>query len=189
MTATATKKSNYKWFYKVAGEHNHRPSLHSSAHITYRKRYEEQINLAKSLTKFDGVKARELSSAMRDKGDRSRNVFTNKDVYNDRQKIRDDLLGVLTPTQAWVKILQGQQLKHTIQYDDYNKVTAVFWTYPWCQKMWKVFLEVLGMDNTYKTNRFKMYLFQITGVTDQNSVVNFGFGLINTEKEEGYRWL
>lgn len=55
--------------------------------------------------------------------------------------------------------------------------------------MWAKFPEVLGLDNTYKTNRFKMYLFQITGVTDQKSVINFGFGLINTEKEEGFQWL
>lgn len=45
------------------------------------------------------------------------------------------------------------------------------------------------MDNTYKTNCFKIYLFQITSVTDQKSVINFGFSLINTEKEEGFMWL
>ena len=55
--------------------------------------------------------------------------------------------------------------------------------------MWKLFPEVLGLDNTYKTNRFNMYLFQITGVTNQGSVANFAFSLINTEKEEGYQWL
>jgi hypothetical protein len=55
--------------------------------------------------------------------------------------------------------------------------------------MWKRFPEVLGLDNTYKTNRFKMYLFQVTGVTDQRSLANFAFGLINTEKEEGFQWM
>lgn len=55
--------------------------------------------------------------------------------------------------------------------------------------MWKKFLEVIRIDNTYKTNRSKMYLFQVTGVTDQKSVANFGFGLINTEKESGFLWL
>jgi hypothetical protein len=55
--------------------------------------------------------------------------------------------------------------------------------------MWKRFPEVLGLDNTYKTNRFKMYLFQVTGVTDQKSLANFGFGLINNEREGGFMWL
>ena len=30
-----------------------------------------------------------------------------------------------------------------------------------------------------------MYFFQATGPTDQKSLVNFAFGLINTEEEEG----
>lgn len=52
--------------------------------------------------------------------------------------------------------------------------------------MWKRFPEVLSLDNTYKTNTFKMCLFQVTGITDQKSIANFSFGLINTEKEEGF---
>ncbi|RKK67063.1 hypothetical protein BFJ63_vAg15835 [Fusarium oxysporum f. sp. narcissi] len=55
--------------------------------------------------------------------------------------------------------------------------------------MWKRFPEVLGMDNIYKTNGFNMYLFQVTGIADQKSVANFGFGLVNNEREEGFLWL
>ena len=55
--------------------------------------------------------------------------------------------------------------------------------------MWKTYPEVLGLDNTYKTNRFKMYLFQVTGLTDQMKVMNFAFRLINSELEEAYDWL
>lgn len=115
--------------------------------------------------------------------------FRPKDIYNDRQMIRKSSLEGLTPTQQWVNLLQQQGLRHFIRYDEDHKITAVFWTYPWCEEQWKRFPEVLGLDNTYKTNRFKMYLFQVTGITDQKSVANFGFGLINTEKKEGYDWL
>ncbi|EFY93967.1 transposase [Metarhizium robertsii ARSEF 23] len=55
--------------------------------------------------------------------------------------------------------------------------------------MWKKFPEVLGLDNTYKTNRFGLHLFQATGVTDQKSLANFAFGLINGEKEHHFQWL
>jgi hypothetical protein len=55
--------------------------------------------------------------------------------------------------------------------------------------MWSRFPEVLGIDNTYKTNRFSIYLFEVIGITDQKSMANFAFGLINTEKEDGYQWL
>lgn len=55
--------------------------------------------------------------------------------------------------------------------------------------MWKTSPEVLGVGNMYKkklTNRFNMDMFQVTGVTDQKTVANFVFGLVNTEKEVGY---
>lgn len=107
--------------------------------------------------------------------------FRDKDIYNDRQRLRDDELGGLSPTQAWIKILQDDRLHHTIKFDDQSRVQAVFWTYPWPTQMWKQFPKVLGIDNTYKTNRFNIYLFEITIVTDQNSVANVGFGLVNTE--------
>ena len=48
---------------------------------------------------------------------------------------------------------------------------------------------MLGLNNTYKTNRFKIYLFQITGITNIITVINFGFGLINSKKEPAYLWL
>ena len=114
--------------------------------------------------------------------------FRPKDIYNDRQHIRQTTLQGLTATQRWIAILEEQGFHHTVQYVE-NKVKAVFWTYPWCITMWKMFPQVLGMDNTYKTNRFKMYLFQVSGITDQKSAANFTFGLTDTEKEVGYDWL
>lgn len=115
--------------------------------------------------------------------------FTKRDIYNDRQKIREEALGGKTATQAWIDQLQRNRLKHFVKYDDEMKVQAVFWTYPWCEEMWKRFPEVIGLDNTYKTNRFKIYLFQATGVSDQKSLLNFAFGLVNNEREEGFQWL
>lgn len=70
-----------------------------------------------------------------------------------------------------------------------NAPIAISWTYPWCLKMCKMFPKALGIDNTYKTNRYNMYLSEFAVVTDQRSVANVVFGVVNTEREEGYRWL
>jgi hypothetical protein len=51
------------------------------------------------------------------------------------------------------------------------------------------FSRVLGIDNTYKTNWFKMPLFQVTGITDQQSVAVFAFGVTHNEQEDSYMWL
>lgn len=65
------------------------------------------------------------------------------------------------------------------------------------------------MENTYKTNRYNMYLFQVsallcssrlsmltsnyqlqvTGITNTDSLANFAFGIINGEAREHFDWL
>ncbi|EAQ84339.1 hypothetical protein CHGG_08353 [Chaetomium globosum CBS 148.51] len=144
---------------------------------------------ARDLTKHRALPAREMLEIMRDSSGAEPTFFRQSDIYNDRQKIRIEGLNGLSATQAWIKQLQDNNLRHWIKIDDDNKVEGVLWTYPWPEKMWRQFPEVLGLDNTYKTNRFHMYLFEVIGITDQKSVANFAFGLINTEKEDGFLWL
>lgn len=193
ITASMKESSNWKWTYRIDGCHNHGQSLDPSAHNIHRRRTLPQQELERNISKHRALPAREMASIIRDSTAVAgvEAFFRQRDIYNDRQKIRAAALGVKTATQAFIDHLQRGGLKHIVKYDedDEHKVEAIFWTYPWCETMWKRFPEVLGLDNTYKTNRFKMYLFQATGVTDQRSVANFAFGLINTEKEEGFHWL
>ncbi|KID81242.1 hypothetical protein MGU_11379 [Metarhizium guizhouense ARSEF 977] len=115
--------------------------------------------------------------------------FRTRDIYNDRQAIKRERLNGLTATQAFVKELESGDIRVRTLPDEEDRVCTVFWTYDWCRRMWKKFPEVLGLDNTYKTNRFGLHLFQATGVTDQKSLANFAFGLINGEKEHHFQWL
>ena len=188
IVAKTGKGKGWKWLYEVRGEHNHRPSLSPSAHAIHRHRTVNQQDLIKNLFEQPALPAREMGSIVRDQTN-EKSFFIPKDIYNDRQALRRTMLDGLTATQAWIKILQDQNLRHTIHYDADNRVESVFWTYPWCEKMWSQFPQVIGLDNTYKTNRFKMFLFQVTGVTDQKSVANLAFGLVRTEKTEGFEWL
>jgi hypothetical protein len=52
--------------------------------------------------------------------------------------------------------------------------------------MWRRHPEVLSMDNTYQTNRFKMPFLNVTGVSNTHSTFNVSFGLINKEDQEAY---
>ncbi|KAG6032544.1 hypothetical protein E4U19_007360 [Claviceps sp. Clav32 group G5] len=81
-----------------------------------------------------------MDAVMRERFD-SLTFFSDKDIYNDRQRIRDLALVGLSPTQAWIKILQDDQLHDMIKYADEHRVEAVFWTYTWPIEMWKKFPE------------------------------------------------
>lgn len=157
----------------------------------HRRRTLAQQQQERDLAKHRALPAREMLEILRDSSAAAAEptFFRQSDIYNDRQRIRIEGLNGLSATQAWIKQLQDNNLRHYIKFDADNKVEGVLWTYPWSEKMWRQFPEVLGLDNTYKTNRFHMYLFEVIGITDQKSVANFAFGLINTEKEDGFLWL
>ena len=127
--------------------HDHGPSLDPSAHATYRKRTQSQWQLETTLSKHKALPAREMADIVRDASTSETSFFRQRDIYNDRQRIREAGLGDKTATQAWIGILQQEGLRHHIKFTEDNKVEAVFWTYPWCEQMWKRFPEVLGLDN------------------------------------------
>jgi hypothetical protein len=166
VTAKATKSSNKKWTYTVVhGQHNHGQSLDPSAHIVYRRRTVAQQQKERELANENGIRAREMVSIVRKADSPGYHYFRTRDIYNDRQAIKRERLNGLTATQAFVKELESGGIRVRTLRDEDDRVCAVFWTYDWCRTMWKKFPEVLGLDNTYKTNRFGLHLFQATGVT------------------------
>ena len=45
------------------------------------------------------------------------------------------------------------------------------------------------MDNTYKTNRYKMPFMNITGYTNHGNVFNMAFGVIHDKTRALFEWL
>ena len=45
------------------------------------------------------------------------------------------------------------------------------------------------MDSTYKTNMYKMPMFEIVGVTSTDLTYFVGFGFVTHEKEENFVWV
>ena len=44
------------------------------------------------------------------------------------------------------------------------------------------------MDSTYKTNLYRMSLFDIDGVTSTNMTYSAGYAFLNFEKEDNFTW-
>jgi hypothetical protein len=118
-------------------------------------------------------------------------IFTQKDVENYRQRLQQDKQNGKTPTQTLIDVLRDTNTYHVVRTDptEPNKVTGLFWTFAWGIEMWKKYPWVLQLDNTYNTNRFRMPLLQVTGVTNVATTFNGAFGLMDNEREDGFTWL
>ncbi|KAG6111801.1 hypothetical protein E4U14_002279 [Claviceps sp. LM454 group G7] len=87
ITASVTKRNNWRWSYRVSGAHNHPPSHHLSQHAVHRRRTAEQQVLALGLSQQRALPAREVAVALRERSGESA-FFRERDIWNDLQQNR-----------------------------------------------------------------------------------------------------
>ncbi|GAU30678.1 hypothetical protein TSUD_39020 [Trifolium subterraneum] len=92
--------------------------------------------------------------------------------------------------QQLLKCLEDHKYIYKIRtVGESTTVQDIFWAHPDSVKLFNTFPTVLLMDSTYKTNRYKMPLFEIVGVTSTEMSYNIGFAFIANEKEENFTWV
>jgi len=67
-------------------------------------------------------------------------------------------------------------------------VSDIFWTHPDSVKLLNAFSFALLMDNTYKTNKYRLLLLEIVGVTSTGLTFSTTFVLLSTERENNFIW-
>ena len=105
-------------------------------------------------------------------------VISLKDIYNERQLNKKQLLGSLTPVQALLEALneyRGNDFKLRYYFahkeDDSNYLKYLFFAHLESLKYLQKNPNILLLNCTYKTNKFKMPFLHIVGVN--NSRQNF----------------
>ena len=94
------------------------------------------------------------------------NVTTIKQLYNARYTYKRSLRGSRTKLQQLMMLLERDQYIHWSRCHQYSEVVSdIFWTHPDSFKLLNAFSIVLLMDNTYKTNKYRLPLLEIVGVT------------------------
>ena len=62
----------------------------------------------------------------------------------------------------------------------------LFWIHPDSVKLLNAFNIVLMMDSTYKTNRYRIPLFEIVGVTSTGLTFSVAFTLLASERHHNF---
>lgn len=86
-----------------------------------------------------------------------------------------------------MQLLLGQLTEHG-QIDDTKTMTDLFWAHPISLKLLRAFSHVLIMDCTYKTNRYRMPLLEIVGLTSTDMTFVVAFVYLQYEKEDNFTW-
>jgi hypothetical protein len=193
--ASAHKADGYRFKIRVAcNDHNHDPT---ESGLTHRQHQGLDDEMKAAITSMSAgstsVPPREILTTLQRQFPTKKFDFTTKDIKNYRHLLQREKLDGYSPTQALIKELEGGQIFHRTLYDAVpgkeKRLRAIFWSFPSSQQQLRRSPLVLQMDNTYRTNRFKMPFFHITAMTNVGSVASIAFGLVDNEREEGYTWL
>ncbi|GAU27086.1 hypothetical protein TSUD_103950 [Trifolium subterraneum] len=112
-----------------------------------------------------------------------------KQIYNARQRFKTDVRGELSELQHLLKCCETNKYFHKCRtIGDSTTIQDIFWAHPESIKLFNTFPTVLMMDSTYKTNKYKMPLFEIVSVTSTEESYNVGFAYIPNEKEDNFVW-
>jgi MULE transposase domain len=113
-------------------------------------------------------------------------IWKMQDIYNIRREIKAELLQERSPIEAILYQLQTSDYEYNYQLDETGHIQLLFFAHPESLVLLKRFPEVLLMDCTYKTNRFKMPLLDILGSTGTERTYFAVFIFLSRETEEQY---
>jgi len=100
-------------------------------------------------------------------------------------------MGSLTPTQALMKYLTQSSLWYVdSKKKEYNdELQFLFFISECMQKLLRLNMEILIINCTYKTNRYKMPLLIITRVTILNATFYVAFCFMKDKSYSDYEWV
>ncbi|XP_057458336.1 uncharacterized protein LOC130749066 [Lotus japonicus] len=133
------------------------------------------------------VKASDILIAIRKHN--STNLTRIKQIYNEKQAYNRSKRGSLTEMQHLMKLLEEHKYVHWSRVQDGTDVVrSLFWAHPDSIHLFNEFPHVVIMDSTYKTNRYKIPLLEMMGVTSTNLTYSIAFAYMENEQKDEVVW-
>ena len=171
----------------LCGMHNHDLEVgklqgHLIAGRLRAKEKKKVIKMTKSLT----VPLNILTNL---KENNNESVTTIKQVYNVRTRWRKGERGDMTELQFLIsKLVEHKYVYYTRCNSEETTLEDIFFAHPESIKLFNTFPTVLVMDSTYKTNNYRMPLFEIVGCTSTKMTYSVGFAFLHFELEDNFAW-
>lgn len=136
----------------------------------------------------DGVQPKNILKAVRRQFPHLNTTI--RHIYNHTQRMKREGRQGMTMVQKFVsEALEAGYIQHIEKEEETNLLTHVFMAHPVCVKLLRTYPWIIGLDSTYKTNRYKMPMVEVIGVTPTNLNFLIAYAFIRDETEESYRWV
>jgi len=169
------------------GEHNHEPSQDYRAHPIHRRTLFSEADQETAARLYQsGTKTKAVMSNLRGKY-QGKCPVTRQDLSNFRHRIISEALQGRSPIQALLDDIDKDSdiLSETL-VDNENQITHLMLVHQKSVEIIRQNYDILLLDCTYKTNRYRMPLLNLIGVTSLHTTINLGFVFMHREKEVDY---
>jgi len=175
------------WVLKVVyGLHNHELANTLVGHPYAGRLRPNEHALVVAMTK-SRVKPKNILLTLKEKNED--NVTTLKQLYNTRYTYKRSVRGSRTEMQQLMMLLERDKYIHWHRVHESSRVVSdVFWTHPDSLKLLNAFSNVLLMDTTYKTNKYRLPLLEVVGVTSIGLTFSAAFVLMATKRQNNFIW-
>ncbi|KAK8930957.1 hypothetical protein KSP39_PZI016357 [Platanthera zijinensis] len=181
-----SREDNNEWKIEVIyGYHNH-GFVHLEAH-PYISRLDENEQKIIAEMFNAGVKPRKILSALKKRN--PENTTTIRTIYNEKAKLYRNQLDGGTPIQYLFKCISDSgYISFNQVHPETNQLDRIFFAHPTSVRLSNMFSNVFLIDCTYKTNRYRLPLLCIVGVTSMNQSFFSSFAFMPNETEASYLW-
>ncbi|KAH1239076.1 Protein FAR1-RELATED SEQUENCE 6 [Glycine max] len=153
----------------ICGIHNHELATTLVGHPYAGRLTDDEKNIIANMTK-------------------SNQLHHNQTIYNARRAYRSSIRGDDSEMQHLMRLLERDQYIHWHRLKDEDVVRDLFWCHPDAVKLCNTCHLVFLIDNTYKTNRYRLPLLDIVGVTPTGMTFSAGFAYLEGERVNNLVW-
>ncbi|KAG7562134.1 hypothetical protein FFLO_02416 [Filobasidium floriforme] len=169
--------------------HNHpRDPSARSQHIHRKPTAAETVAV---LAAFDaGINSNRILASLRETAKRKNRetLVSEQEIYTMRSRYYRIGGGGRTRTDTLIQELKNSGSHHAAKFGQFGELTHLLITDPMALALGKHYGEVLYIDCTYRTNKFKLPLFHVVAATGANCSFTIAFGYLAREQEDDYLW-
>ncbi|KAL5134458.1 Protein FAR1-RELATED SEQUENCE 5 [Glycine soja] len=169
----------------ICGIHNHELAKTLVGHPYAGRLTDDEKNIIADMTKSN-VKPRNILLMLKEHN--SSSCTTIKQIYNARSAYRSSIRGDDSVMQHLMRLLERDQYIHWHRLKDEDVVRDLFWCHPDAVKLCNACHLVFLIDSTYKTNRYRLPLLDIVGVTPTVMTFSAGFAYLEGERVNNLEW-
>ncbi|KAH1193992.1 PKS-NRPS hybrid synthetase [Glycine max] len=169
----------------ICGIHNHELAKTLVGHPYAGRLTDDEKNIIADMTKLN-VKLRNILLTLKEHN--SSSCTTIKQIYNARSAYRSSIRGDDSEMQHLMRLLERDQYIHWHRLKDEDVVRDLFWCHPDAVKLCNACHLVFFIDSTYKTNRYRLPLLDIVGVTPTGMTFSAGFAYLEGECVNNLVW-